>query len=384
MYDIAIIGAGPAGSIAASILAHAHLNVIFFDRAEFPRDKPCGDLVAPEAVDILREVGAGDLFDQHDFFPIYKARIVSSRKQAVELPFERAGYISPRTAFDELLRQNAIASGATFCRLDITAPLLKDGRVIGIRGRSMDGKSTTSELLAHITIVANGSSSSLGRALGLDKQERRHTGVAMRAYLEMTELDHVIEGYLLSEFVPGYAWIFPVSKQLANVGIGTRADVLKKKQLSLAQGLHHFLASPHIRSRIPDSNTLYEPKTWMLRYGSQPMPRVYPGAILIGDAGSFINPLTGDGIFPAMLTARLAAQVALSSLVSDTVNDVLLTKFERLWKEVLAWPMRRDYFFQRLIELWPSAVDIFIRYWRLQNKDQAKKYSWFGQRLIPF
>ena len=384
MYDIAVIGAGPAGSIAASILAQAHLNVIFFDRAEFPRDKPCGDLVSPEAVDILREVGAGDLFDQHNFFPIYKARIVSTRKQSVELPFERAGYMTRRTEFDELLRQNAISCGATFCRLDITAPLVKDGRVIGVRGRHMDGKPTISEILAHITIVANGSSSSIGHALGFDKQERRHTGVAIRAYLEMSELDHIIEGYLHSEFVPGYAWIFPVNEQLANVGIGTRADVLKKKQLSLFQGLHNFLSSPDILSRIPDINKLYEPKTWMLRYSSQPIPRVYPGAIFIGDAGSFVNPLTGDGIYPAMLTARLAAQVALSSLESTNVNNVMLTKFERLWKDVLAWPMRRDSFFQRLTELWPPAADIFIKYWRMQNKNHLKKYSWFSQKLIPF
>jgi menaquinone-9 beta-reductase len=384
MYDVAVICAGPAGSVAASFLAQARRKVIFFDRAEFPRDKPCGDLVAPEAVDILRQVGAGDRFDQYNFFPIYKARIMSTRKRWVELPFERAGYISPRTAFDELLRQNALCCGATFCHLNITAPLLEDGRVIGVRGRSLDGKSTSTEIRARITIVADGSSSSIGRALGLDKQERRHTGVAVRAYLEMSELDHVLEGYLLSEFMPGYAWIFPVNKQLANVGIGTRADVLKRKRLSLLQSLQHFLCSPDIRSRIPDINKLHEPKAWMLQYGSQPRPRVYPGAIFIGDAGSFVNPLTGDGIFPAMLTARLAAQVALSSLECDSVTPITLTQFERLWKEVLAWPTRRDYFFQRLMEVWPSAADTFIKYWQSQNKDQSKTYSWFSQKLIPF
>jgi menaquinone-9 beta-reductase len=74
----------------------------------------------------------------------------------------------------------------------------------------------------------------------------------------------------------------------------------------------------------------------MLPYASQPRPRVYPGAIFIGDAGSFVNPLTGDGIFPAMLTARLAAQVGLSSLESDPLSPNTLTQFERLWKEVLA------------------------------------------------
>jgi flavin-dependent dehydrogenase len=262
--------------------------------------------------------------------------------------------------------------------------LVKDGRVIGVRGRQVDGKPTTSEFLAHITIVANGSSSSIGRSLGLDKQEQRHTGVAIRAYLEMSELDHIIEGYLLSEFMPGYAWIFPVNKQLANVGIGTRADVLKKKQLSLAKGLHNFLSSPDILPRIPDINKLHEPKSWMLRYSSQSMPRVFPGGIFVGDAGSFINPLTGDGIFPAMLTARLAAQVALANLEYNAINNHMLTKFEHLWKEIFAWPIRRDYFFQRLLELWPSAADIFIKYWRTQNKNHMRKYSWFGQKLIPF
>ena len=384
MYDIPIIGAGPAASIAASILAQAHFQVILFDRAAFPRDKPCGDLVSPEAVDILREVGASDRFDQHDFFPIHTARIVSTRKQAVELRFGRAGYTAPRVAFDELLRQHAIASGVTFCRLDITAPLLKDGHVIGVRGRQVDGKPTTSEILARLTIVANGSSSSIGRTLGLDKPLQRHIGVAIRAYLEMSELEHVIEGYLLAECVPGYAWIFPINEHMANVGLGTRADVLKKKQLSLAQGLHHFLSSPGILARIPTPDHLSQAKTWMLRYGSHPMPRVYPGAIFVGDAGSFVNPLTGDGIYPAMLTARLAAQVAISSLESQTVTSSMLAEFERLWKQVLAWPMRRDYFLQRLQEAWPSAADIFINYWRMRNKNHRKTYSWFGQKLLPF
>ncbi|HEY6541321.1 MAG TPA: NAD(P)/FAD-dependent oxidoreductase, partial [Ktedonobacteraceae bacterium] len=257
-------------------------------------------------------------------------------------------------------------------------------QVIGVRGRQVDGKPAMSEILARLTIVANGSSSSIGRALGVDKPDQRHIGVAIRAYLEMSELDHVIEGYLLSEFVPGYAWIFPVNAHVANVGMGTRADILKNKRLSLVQGLHTFLSSPAILSRIPTLDNLSQAKTWMLRYGSQPMPRVYPGAIFVGDAGSFVNPLTGDGIYPAMLTARLAAQVALSSLTSNAVNTAMLTEFERLWKQVLAWPMRRDYFLQRLMEAWPPAADIFIKYWRMRDKNHLKTHSWFGQKLIPF
>ena len=114
------------------------------------------------------------------------------------------------------------------------------------------------------------------------------------------------------------------------------------------------------------------------------MPRVYPGAIFVGDAGSFVNPLTGDGIYPAMLTARLAAQVALSSLESPTMQPVLLTQFERLWKEILAWPMRRDSFLQRLLEVWPPAADVCIKYWRMRNARHLKTYSWFGQKLLPF
>lgn len=366
MYDVAIIGAGPAGSIAAIILAQAQYNVIFFDRTEFPRDKPCGDLVSYKAVNILREIGAGNLFDQHDFFPISKARIVTNRKQPFELPLHDGSYIAPRTQFDELLRQHAIACGATFNRLDIMAPLIEDGRVIGVRGRHMDGEHTTSDILARITIGAYGSSSSIGRFLGLDKQDLRHTGVAIRAYLEMDKLEHVVEGYLLSDFMPGYAWIFPVNQQVANVGIGTRADILKGKRLSLLQGLHNFLSSSQILPRVSDISKLNDPKTWMMRFGSQSIPRVYPGAILIGDAGSFVNPLTGEGIFPAMLTARLAAQVVSSFLKSNNINYAELTNFERLWKQTLAWSVRRDYIFQRLIEAWPVTVDVFAKFWQLR------------------
>src|SRR5262245_39551850 len=84
-------------------------------------------------------------------------------------------------------------------------------------------------------------------------------------------------------------------------------DVLKKKRLSLMQGLRHLLCCPEVRRRIPALDKLHEPRAWMLQYGSQSRPRAYPGAFFVGDAGSFVNPLTGDGIFPAMLTARLAA-----------------------------------------------------------------------------
>jgi geranylgeranyl reductase family protein len=383
MYDVAVIGAGPAGSIAASILAQAHARVLLVDRAAFPRDKPCGDLVSPEAVDIVRVVGAGARFDQHNFFPIDTARLVSARKRAVELRFGRAGYVAPRSAFDALLWQHAIACGATFHQLEVSAPLLHDGRVVGVHGKEVDGRQTTSEVRAHVTIVANGSSGSIGRTLGWDKPAPQHTGVAIRAYVEMSALEHVIEGYLLSDFVPGYAWIFPVNAHLANVGLGTRADILRRKQLSLLHGLRQFLTSPAVLPRIPDLKTLSPPKTWMLRYSTPSLPRVYPGVMFVGDAGSFVNPLTGDGIYPAMLTARLAAQVALSTLESGAVSSATLTAYERLWRETLAWPLRRDDTLQRLLEAWPTVAESFITYWRMRSA-QGKTYTWFSHKILPF
>src|SRR3954452_24962650 len=109
-FDVAVIGAGPAGSPAALAAARAGARVVLLDRADFPRDKPCGDGIAAEAVDVLEALGATGV--THGYSPIHRLRLVSPSGDAVARDLPRPAYTVPRRVFDARLVDAAVASGA--------------------------------------------------------------------------------------------------------------------------------------------------------------------------------------------------------------------------------------------------------------------------------
>ena len=221
-WDLAVVGAGPAGAAAALGALHAEpgLRVALLDRAAFPRDKACGDGVAPHVLDRLAEVGVTGLLD--DRVPVARLRL-DRGGQAVDRTMPRPSYVVPRRLFDARLVEAARAAGAHLLRHRVRDVEVgtdgRDGAVVLDRG--LDGT-----LDAEVVVGADGAHSVLGRRLGRRPGRRAGgTALALRGYAPVSAGR---EGAQAIVFGTGpttaYAWSFDRGDGLANVGYGEVLD----------------------------------------------------------------------------------------------------------------------------------------------------------------
>lgn len=333
-FDIAIVGAGPAGSILAYVAARRGLHVALIDRQTFPRDKPCGDGITAGAVQIARQVGLGNIFS--DDVPIISVRVRGP--DGTELNGDSSlredrtlGYIVPRFDFDKRLFDRALNEGAhDFSGLKFTGTSLSGQlRIVKLQAR---GKGSE-HIAARLLVGADGANSVVRRALGAPSSAPRHTGIAIRAYARSDAFDvggpqgpRMIFSFS-NELLPGYAWLFPTGRGIVNIGVGRPLAMFQKT----GQNLRHMLASfaGQIRSQGIDLQELYAPRAHHLPHFGGIPTLAYPRAALIGDAASMINSFSGEGISYGMAAGARLGQI-LPHDVSDgrPINDALM-QFQR-------------------------------------------------------
>lgn len=295
MWDVAVVGAGPAGAAAAlsALQLEPGARVLLLDRAAFPRDKACGDGLAPHAVDELHRLGVADLL--HDRVPIWRLRLRSARGQQVARRTRRPDYVVPREVLDARLVERAVARGATLQQRSVRRLQVLPDRVV------LDG-----ELPARVVIGADGANGVVRRLTGAPRQPATATAMAVRGYAAAPPGEP--EQLIVVEDAdwPAYAWSFGDGTGGANVGFGMLLPSLRAKAEGGRAVLHGRLAAllPDQPARRLVSHHL-PLSTWRPR---QPDGRV----LLAGDAMSLVNPLTGEGIFYALLSGRLAGAAALA------------------------------------------------------------------------
>jgi geranylgeranyl reductase family protein len=375
--EVIVVGAGPSGATAAMALAQKGRDVLLIDRKSFPRDKPCGDGVPAGAIEILYRHGMRERILDAGFYEVTSLRLVSPKGYYFDADFTHnpsgaASYVVPRTEFDATIQEHAVASGAEFCQAQVSEPIIEDGTVKGVRAR-VNG--AIREIRARVVIGADGVTSAITRTLRQVKHVDLHRAVALRVYVEdIQEMPRRVEFFLYRDILPGYAWIFPIGEGRVNLGLGMRLDVFRTRKQDLDRMLDAFLELPPIKRRLKNGGKLRDKATWQLNFGSQrDLQHAYDGALLIGDAAGFINPLTGGGIYNGMVSAELAAQVVDEALRLGDVSRQALLGYERMIKTALWSGMRRSYFIQRWLLAFPSLVDVIIRRMTV-NSEFAKTF----------
>jgi geranylgeranyl reductase family protein len=310
-FDVIIVGGGPAGGIAALVLARGGARVALVDKARFPRDKACGDIVGPRALQLLADLDV----------PAPRGRdvgeivVVGPTGRRAKLPcgegltYPGHGTAVTRTVFDSTLHEVAVEAGAVPVHGHAVEPLEVEERIDGYR--LSDG----TELRADFVIGADGATSRVAGAAGMVDTKKVLWGFAMRTYLqEAVDLPAIVfwESAPWQGF-PGYGWVFPGAAGGANVGLGLGTVADRKVGVKVQQALPRFLE--HLR------------EVELLTYASRSMPSrrlggwlkmgmvgTVPAAgrvLLVGDAAGLVNPLQGEGIAQAMCSGRSAAEAIL-------------------------------------------------------------------------
>ena len=350
LHDVIVVGSGPGGAMAASVLAARGKSVLLVDRQAFPRDKVCGDGLPMNVMVMLRDMGA-DLRGL-EFQRIEALSITGPAGQTLTTYEESQDVFSMtsrRLSFDYMLHQHALKSGAKFEMMHVQGPLLDASgqKVIGIVERK--GK-TTVEHEARMVIGADGASSPIARALQGERiTPPDATAVAIRAYgkLKHGAMPSCVYFYFHKALLPGYAWIFPIANGQANIGVYLDNQMYRRNKRSLPEYLAEF------RETLPAEFELdIDPatvQTWPLPIWVSGETRKINGVLLVGDAGRFINAITGGGIYTAMMTGMLAAQHSLDVL--DGTNHY--PEYDSAWRPSMGSSLARARFLQHRIA--PSA-----------------------------
>jgi geranylgeranyl reductase family protein len=314
-FDVLVVGSGPAGSIAALVLARGGARVALVDKAAFPRDKACGDLIGPRGVQLLRDLS----LDDPDATRVSDMMVVGPTGNRVRLPappgrtYPGFGIVERRSSFDSTLRLAAIESGAEFFDGRADEPLGDDGR--------LDGFSLSSKMRirADVIVGADGATSRVAEVADLVDAGRVLWGFAVRTYVdEPTELPHIMFWTpVRGAAFPGYGWVFPAGEGHSNVGLGVGVLADRTAGRRAARDLDAFLEHA-LRVGVLDHRRPVQPRArplgaW-LKMGLAGTTPARDRVFLVGDAAGLVNPLQGEGIAQAMDSGRAAAVAILGGI----------------------------------------------------------------------
>ena len=334
--DVAVVGAGPAGSIAACTAARRGLRVALIERGTFPRDKTCGDGIGPGAVRVLRDLGLDSVLAGRQRIAsvsVFGPTGERSENPVPTIPGKSTDvFVVPRLELDEHLFRAAIESGArdlSGTRYIGTSPADESARTIELR----DAEGARSTLRAHLVIGADGAYSAVRKDLvARDRPKAKFTGIAMRAYAASPDFDVRDSGpNMLFEFspdlLPSYGWVFPAGDGVINLGVGVPIAQLRERGADMRRLLADFVY--RLRERGFDIGELRDTRSHQLP-GVVGMPRLaHQRAVLIGDAASMINPVSGEGIAYSMTAAQRLIAALPDQLTDSATLAAALDRFER-------------------------------------------------------
>ena len=334
--DVIVVGGGPAGSTLAWRLASAGARVVLLERARFPREKVCGDYVEPRGLAILREMGCLETLEKRDPLPITDTAIYvdGEARHHGRIAFYGTdprtpphGYIVPREDLDAVMLDAARSAGATVHEETAGTRVRIDGSGVEVEARR---GSRTVRYRAALVAGADGVNSIVAGAADILSDDERHIAVARRAYATGMDAD-VGEAMFWFDrsLFPGYGWVFPMSGGRVNVGIGILAETRRRRDIAIPALFDSFLERVRASGPPYDRLELSSPPIGGIvkTYGGAG-PRSLDRGVLIGDAGSFVDPMTGEGITPGMESALLAAPILLDALVSGTFGAGALARYD--------------------------------------------------------
>jgi geranylgeranyl reductase family protein len=324
VYDVVVVGGGPAGSSCGYWLAQAGWDVCIVEKKVFPREKTCGDGLTPRAVRQLADMGLeGALAGSHRYTGLRSFGFGHSiEMQWPEHPhFPSYGYTITRHDLDGMVAGRAAEAGATVLQgAEVTAPVVLESAPTSASLPTLSGvlvkeKGATEArpVKARYVVVADGSNSRIGRMLGTARRRDLPMGMALRGYYRSDRHDDpFIESHLdirdaEGNVVPGYGWIFPMGDGRINVGVGLLSTEARWKGVNTSHLMDAFVNYAPASWGMSPETSCGPPTGGKLPMGLSVGPRAGGNVLIAGDASGAINPFNGEGIAYGYETGRLAA-----------------------------------------------------------------------------
>jgi len=370
-YDslpVLIVGAGPAGCAAALALRRRGRPVLLMDRARFPRDKVCGDVLLPEAVEILADLAGATPPDEGARCLGLSYTGPSGRAFAGGFADRAGARRSWRTVrrkvFDAWLLDRAREAGADVREGVSVVDLRRDaaGAVCGVRIRDERGRE--SEMPGAAVIGADGATSAVARAAatpsgGLPASPApNRLAVAVRGYAEGPDLPvDMAEVHATASTLPGCAWLVPVGGGLCNVGAGIVLADARRRGVEPRELLDRACAeSPELARRLRTAE-LTGVRGWSLPLAGSRRLLAGAGWLVAGDAAGLIDPLTGHGIHTALASGRLAGERLAEALEAGDLSEQALRGYQREVRRRWVRPVLWKYGLQRM-QARPAFADL--------------------------
>ena len=386
--EVLVVGAGPAGSAAAIMLARAGFDVVLVDQQAFPRDKVCGDGLIPDAHNALRRLGVLDEVMASACHASHVA-VIGPRGGRVDVPGTLA--VLPRKQLDLIVCRASVAAGARlFAPVRFVAPLEAPAapgeagppRVIGARVKA---GADEREILADWVVLASGAVPQAMQAVGLCLR-RTPSAVALRGYVHnpaMAQRITALEVVWHPKMRTGYGWIFPCGDGLFNIGVGVEhsharrgeddddpADGRTMGQVNLREMLKTFAAVyPPAGELVAGGRWVGDTKGAPLRCSLNGARWSRPGLLVAGEAGGSTFAFTGEGIGKALETGILAAETLAEGRAQAWADGALRDTYER---RVLALkPRYAVYDKATVVNRRPWLVDLVV--WSAKRSSRRLK-----------
>jgi geranylgeranyl reductase family protein len=330
-YDVTVVGAGPAGSTTAKFLSEKGFKTLILDKETFPRDKPCGGGLPMRVLERFPYIVNDRIIESYSssgtvFSPSLQHQIEISKTEPLMAT-------TLRKKFDFELLKYATDAGAVF----------QPGTQVSTIQTSDDNARVTAndgtEFDTEIIVGADGVNSTIAKNTGLRKMGT-DKGVCILQEFEVDEktMDEYFKKsrhcYVHSRFktVSGYGWVFPKKEHL-NIGFGIiQVDKTQDQKLNLLECYKEYLTLLKEKNLVPQHLKEAPVKGGALL--THPLEKTYGNRLLlVGDAAGFINPLSGEGIYYAMSSGQIAAEIIAEALEKKQTTEDFLSKYQTQWQK---------------------------------------------------
>lgn len=331
--DVAVVGAGPAGTSFAKFAGELGLRVLVLERKKkvgFP--SPCAGYVSKL---VSRYFSVDEKCIQQEV----KNMMTYSPSGEVQIA-GMEGWIVDRPLFDNALGRQANDAGAEILvDARVTGLIKKDGRVGGVVYKK-NGKEK--EVRASVVVGADGAFSRVAKWSGLPTQSKEDMAICPQYEMEGVALDDptVAETYFGVSYAPGaYVWVYPTGIDSAKVGLGIKKSLAKMKP---KEYLEKFIKDHPIASKNFKNSEVTDSLVGLVPVGGPLNRTCSDGVVLVGDAAGMTDAISGAGIASGILAGKLAAKVISEAISEDNVSSEKLKKYEELWRKVLGSRLERS------------------------------------------